>query len=66
MENIRNGIRGEHCFELIDNGDGTTTFVQSEKFRGVLVWAFGTEKTKNGFEAMNLKLKELAESAQIR
>ncbi|GHU88599.1 hypothetical protein FACS1894155_03800 [Bacteroidia bacterium] len=56
---------GEHCFELIDNGDGTTTFVQSEKFRGILVWTFGTKKTKNGFEAMNLKLKELAESAQI-
>src|SRR5690242_3329618 len=27
---------GEHRFELQDNGDGTTTFIQSEKFRGIL------------------------------
>ena len=27
---------GEHKFELIDNGNGTTTFIQTEKFRGIL------------------------------
>ena len=55
---------GEHKFELIDNGDGTTTFRQSEKFRGILVPLFKKmldNNTKKGFEAMNRKLKELAE-----
>ena len=55
---------GEHKFELIDNGDGTTTFRQSEKFKGVLVPLFKKQletNTKNGFVAMNMKLKELAE-----
>jgi hypothetical protein len=28
---------GAHCFELIDNGNGTTTLVQSERFKGILV-----------------------------
>lgn len=28
---------GEHTFQLIDNGDGPTTFVQSEKFTGWMV-----------------------------
>ena len=52
---------GEHKFELIDNGNGTTTFKQSEKFKGILVWLLNVENTKKGFEAMNEKLKELAE-----
>ncbi len=55
---------GEHKFELIDNGDGTTTFRQSEKFNGLLVPLFKKQlntNTKNGFAAMNMKLKELAE-----
>lgn len=55
---------GEHCFQLIDNGDGTTTFIQSEIFKGILVPLFNKKldtDTKNGFEAMNQKLKELAE-----
>lgn len=55
---------GEHKFELIDNGDGTTTFVQSEKFKGILTPFFKKmldNNTKKGFEAMNQKLKELAE-----
>ena len=55
---------GEHKFQLIDNGNGTTTFIQSENFRGILIPFF--EKmlnisTQNGFIAMNQKLKELAE-----
>jgi hypothetical protein len=55
---------GEHKFELIDNGDGTTIFRQSEKFKGILVPLFRKQldnNTKRGFEAMNKKLKELAE-----
>lgn len=55
---------GEHKFELADNGNGTTTFTQSEKFRGILVPLFKKKldhNTKNGFEQMNEKLKELAE-----
>lgn len=55
---------GEHKFELIDNGNGTTTFRQSEKFKGILVPLFKKQldnNTKKGFEEMNNKLKELAE-----
>lgn len=55
---------GEHRFELIENENGTTTFVQSERFRGVLVPLFKQQlnnNTKNGFIEMNEKLKELAE-----
>ena len=52
---------GEHKFELAENGDGTLTFVQSEKFKGVFVWLFNPEKTQKGFNEMNKKLKELSE-----
>ncbi|MFZ4740511.1 MAG: SRPBCC family protein [Bacteroidales bacterium] len=55
---------GEHKFELIDNGNGTTTFKQSEKFKGILVPLFKKMldiNTTNGFNLMNQKLKELAE-----
>ena len=55
---------GEHKFELIDNKNGTTTFIQSEKFKGILVLLFKKQlnsNTKQGFEKMNRKLKELAE-----
>lgn len=55
---------GEHKFELIDNGDGSTTFVQSEKFGGILVPLFKKmldKNTVNGFNQMNKKLKEMAE-----
>ena len=55
---------GEHSFELIDNRDGTTTFRQSEKFKGILVPLFKKMldyNTVNGFNQMNQKLKELAE-----
>ena len=55
---------GKHKFELIANGDGTTTFLQSERFRGILVPLFKKQlnrNTKNGFIEMNEKLKELAE-----
>ena len=52
---------GEHKFELIDHGNGTLTFVQSEKFKGILVGIFNMEKTESGFNAMNRKLKAEAE-----
>ena len=55
---------GEHKFELIDNGNETTTFKQSEKFKGILVPLFKKmldNNTINGFNEMNKKLKELAE-----
>ncbi len=56
---------GEHRFQLIDNGDGTTTFIQSEKFNGILVNMLSKKldnETIPGFEAMNLALKNRVES----
>lgn len=55
---------GKHRFELIDNGDGTTTFRQSEIFKGILVPFFKkqlNDNTRRGFIAMNEQLKILAE-----
>lgn len=55
---------GEHRFELIDNGNGTTTFIQAERFKGILVRLFRKmleTSTMEGFKAMNQKLKEEAE-----
>jgi hypothetical protein len=57
-------LDGEHKFKLIDNGNGTTTFKQSEKFEGILVPLFKNQldnNTTRGFEEMNKKLKELSE-----
>ncbi len=54
-------LDGEHTFELIENGNGTVTFVQSEKFTGILVGLFNPQKTQQGFVEMNKKLKELSE-----
>jgi hypothetical protein len=55
---------GEHVFELVDNGDGTTTFKHHENFRGILVPLFKNmldKNTREGFEVMNAKLKEIAQ-----
>jgi hypothetical protein len=55
---------GEHIFELTNNGNGTTTLVQREQFKGILVPLFNSMlevNTREGFEAMNFKLKERAE-----
>lgn len=55
---------GEHKFSLTDNGNGTTTFTQSEKFKGILVLLLKKMldgNTRNGFILMNKRLKELAE-----
>ncbi len=56
---------GEHIFQLIDNGNGTTTFIQREKFSGILVPLFKKMlevNTQNGFDLMNKQLKEMAEN----
>ncbi len=58
---------GEHKFELVDNGNGTTTFIQSEKFNGILVPLFKKMldgNTTNGFKAFNQKLKERVERVE--
>lgn len=55
---------GEHCFQLIDNGNNTTTFIHSENFNGILVGIFSKKlnnETKPGFEEMNRKLKEICD-----
>jgi len=55
---------GEHTFQIINNGNGTSTFIQSEKFRGILVPLFKKmldNNTMNGFHEMNKKIKEKAE-----
>jgi hypothetical protein len=56
---------GEHVFELIDNGNGTTTFRQYEYFKGMLVFLFKRmldNNTTNGFRLMNQRLSEQATS----
>lgn len=61
---IKGLFDGEHSFELIDNLDGTTTFIQSEKFEGMLIPLFKkmlNVNTKEGFELMNSALKERVE-----
>jgi hypothetical protein len=52
---------GEHKFELIDHGNATTTFVQSEQFTGIFAGLFNPQKTEYGFNEMNRQLKMLAE-----
>ena len=55
---------GDHRFELVDNKNGTTTFKQSEKFKGLLIPLFKKMldiNTTNGFKQMNEKLKNIVE-----
>jgi hypothetical protein len=51
---------GEHVFRVEDNKDGTTTFIQYECFRGILV-PFMKQmlnvNTKEGFSKMNEAIK---------
>jgi len=61
---IKGLFDGEHSFKLIENPNGTTTFIHSEKFKGILVPLFQKQLDNNtikGFEAMNNKLKDLVE-----
>lgn len=58
---------GKHTLELIDNNNGTTTFVQSEDFNGVLVPFFSkmiNQHTRNGFNIMNTELKNRVENQE--
>ena len=51
---------------MIDNNDGTTTFIQSEKFNGILVGPFAKKlvrETMDGFVAMNEALKKRVEGS---
>jgi hypothetical protein len=55
---------GEHGFTLEPIDGGRTRLTQREVFTGVLVPLFARsldDSTKNGFDAMNLALKERAE-----
>jgi hypothetical protein len=55
---------GRHRFDLEPTSDGGTRLIHQEFFTGILVPLFRSTldgKTKNGFEAMNLALKEQAE-----
>ena len=55
---------GEHGFRLIDNGNGTTTFQQFERFRGLLIPFLKkmlNTNTRQGFEDMNKALKQRVE-----
>ena len=57
---------GEHIFELHPAGPNGTRFVQREQFGGLLIpmlWKMLETDTREGFEAMNMALKERAEAA---
>jgi len=57
---------GEHIFEIHARGPKTTRFVQREEFGGLLVpmfWKTLDTDTREGFEAMNMALKQRAEAA---
>jgi hypothetical protein len=58
---VRGVFDGEHHLELHPGEDGSTKFVQREEFNGLLVPLFGLEKTRRGFETMNVALKQRAE-----
>jgi len=55
---------GEHIFQIEPLGDGHVRFHQREIFSGILVpllKKFLDSDTRRGFDAMNRRLKELAE-----
>ncbi len=55
---------GEHTFRIIDHPDSTCTFIQYERFRGLLVPLLKTmldRDTQEGFDQMNAALKGLCE-----
>ncbi len=58
---------GEHQFQLIENPNGSTTFIQREVFSGILVGLFSKKldnETLPGFIEMNKKLKERCEKTK--
>jgi hypothetical protein len=57
---IKGIFDGEHVFLIKDNKDGTTTFMQFERFRGILIPFMAKVldgNTLNGFKQMNEALK---------
>lgn len=60
-------LDGMHFFELFPEGTNRVRLVHREEFRGLLVplvWgAFLDTRMREGFEALNRNLKELAERA---
>ncbi len=55
---------GEHIFQLREIDSNTTLFIHSENFKGILIPFFKKmldQNTRDGFNAMNEKLKELCE-----
>jgi len=56
---------GEHVFKIQEINENKVKFIQSEKYAGILVpivWTGMEPGIKQGFQAMNKALKELAES----
>jgi hypothetical protein len=56
---------GEHAFIIVPNGIKGVRFIQREHFSGLLVsliLPFIAEKTRQGFDLMNLALKKVAET----
>lgn len=57
---------GEHCFELEKISESETRFHHFENFNGLMVpflKGMLNDNTRRGFEALNLAMKERAESA---
>lgn len=57
---------GTHSFRLEESTDGSTTFIHSEDFEGLLVSLFSKKldiDTRQGFIAMNEALKKRVEEA---
>lgn len=62
---IKGLFDGQHSFEFRQNKDGSTQFIHSENFSGVLVGLFRKmliNETKPGFDEMNRALKERVEN----
>lgn len=55
---------GAHQFKIIENNDGSCTFIHAEKFKGILLPFLKKmleTDTKKQFEAMNMALKTAVE-----
>ena len=62
---IKGAFDGEHTFLIKDNKDGTTTFIQFERFRGILIPFMKKMldgNTLTGFNQMNEALKVRCEN----
>ncbi|WP_200975086.1 SRPBCC domain-containing protein [Echinicola sp. 20G] len=59
---------GQHSFDIVENKNGGTDFIHSEKFSGLLVPLLRSKllnETLPAFELMNKKLKERVEAMSI-